>query len=432
MNFEEAVKYISDAACYGIVPGLESMTRLCRELSNPQDKLKIIHIAGTNGKGSTGAFINNILIKAGYRTGRYSSPSVIDYLDKIQIGTTMISKEDFCLYTQKVKNAVDAVVEKGFSHPTVFEIETAVAFSYFADQHCDIVLIEAGMGGKSDATNVIKKSILSVITSISMDHTKYLGDTLEKIAVQKAGIIKRNSNVATISQQPKVISVILNTCNDKRAQLKIAKIYNIENYSCSTTSQTFDYKRYKNIKINMIGKFQVENAALAVEACEILDDTGYSIDETAIYSGLAETVWPARFEIISADPLFIIDGAHNEAAAARLRETIDICFSDKKIIYIMGTFKDKNYPETVRLTAKRASKIYTVTPDLTSRSLPAQELAAVIKTYNPNVTACSSVKEAVDESLKSKYHMIIAFGSLSFLGQIRKYIKEVKPDAHQI
>lgn len=420
MNFDEAVDFISEAEGYGIVPGLDSIERLCRELSDPQKKLNIIHIAGTNGKGSTGAFIDSILRKAGYSTGRYISPAVMDHLEIIQKNGQNISPEDFGHYIGIVKDACERIIKKGFPHPTAFEIETAAAFCYFADSDCDLILLEAGMGGKEDATNIIDSSILSVITSISLEHTKFLGNTLEAIAEHKAGIIKHGGNVVTISQNTAVIDVLREKCTQRSAYLKIAKIYNITDYRFENNSQIFSYKELKDIKINLLGKFQVENAVIAIEACNILKKEGFLIKDENIYEGLLCASWPGRFQIISTgSPKFIIDGAHNESAAARLRESIDIYFADSRIVYIMGMFKDKNYDAVVKLTAKRAEKIYTITAP-GKRGLDAKLLAASVKPYNPNVTALDSAKEAVEKSLKENCDVIIAFGSLSFLNEIKR------------
>lgn len=422
MDFSEAKSFISEAESCGIVPGLDSIRRLCRELSDPQDKLRIIHIAGTNGKGSVGAFLNSILSKAGYRTGRYVSPAVMDYLEKIQADNKNISEKDFAFYTEKVKKAVESVTAKGFPHPTVFEIETAIAFCYFADKNCDVVLIEVGMGGRNDATNIIKKSVLSVITSISLDHTQILGSTIEQIAYEKAGIIKCGGNVVTISQNSQVTDIIRNVCHEKKAYLRISKIYNISEYSYSDGVQSFTYNDYENAKIHMLGKFQTENAALAIDACEVLMQEGFDISRENIYDGLYNASWPGRFEIIRNEkPLFIIDGAHNAAAAVRLRETIDIYFRDSSITYIMGTFKDKAYDENVRLTAKRAGKIFTVSPS-GNRGLDANLLSETIRQYNPNVVTTENIKDAVERSMKEKSDVVIAFGSLSFLGEVKQYV----------
>lgn len=422
MDFKEAVNYISEAEKYGIIPGLDSIKRLCRKLSDPQENLKIIHIAGTNGKGSAGTFIQSILAEAGCKTGRYVSPAVMDYLEIIQYNGQNITEDEFAGVISRVKDAAESIVEEGFPHPTVFELQTAAAFLYFSEKDCDLVLLEVGMGGKTDATNVISRSELSVITSISLEHMQFLGDSLEKIAAEKGGIIRQNGNAVTITQNPEVTDTLIKICEKKKASLTIAKIYNITDYSYSDGVQTFTYQNYKDLKISLLGKFQTENAVLAVEACHQLNKKGWCISEEHIRKGLAQARWPGRFEVIrKSSPVIIIDGAHNPSAAARLRETIDICFSERNITYITGTFKDKNYNEIARLTCKRARKIYTVSTE-GKRALSAERLAEAVRPYNSNVKAVSSPEEAVRQCIEDRAEIVIAFGSLSFLRKIKEYV----------
>lgn len=422
MNFKETVDYLASAEQYGIIPGLDSIKRLCHKLSDPQDTLNIIHIAGTNGKGSAGAFLETILRKAGYKTGRYISPAVMDYLEKIQYCGRNITEKEYADAVSKVKKAADEIVAEGFPHPTVFELETAAAFCFFASRDCDLILIEAGMGGRTDATNIINSSELSIITSISLEHTKFLGDTIEQIAAEKGGIIKQGGTVLTLMQNQAVTGVLTDICKQRGADLTITKLYNISDYSFSGTTQTFTYLDMKDLKINLLGKFQTENAALAIDACSILNDKGYVITEKNIREGLAEAKWPGRFEVIrDSSPMFIIDGAHNVSAAKRLRETIDICFTERHITYIMGTFKDKEYSEIARYTTKRADMIYTVSTE-GKRGLEAEKLAEAVKPYNSNVKAVSSVNEAVSKCFEDNCDIVIAFGSLSFLRKVKDCI----------
>ncbi|WP_044974169.1 folylpolyglutamate synthase/dihydrofolate synthase family protein [Ruminococcus sp. HUN007] len=426
MNFTETVDYLSSAEQYGIIPGLDSIKRLCHKLSDPQDTLNIIHIAGTNGKGSAGAFLESILRNAGYKTGRYVSPAVMDYLEKIQYCGRNITENEYAAAVSKVKKAADEIVSEGYPHPTVFELETAAAFCFFADHDCDLILLEAGMGGRSDATNIISSSELSIITSISLEHTKFLGNTIEEIAAEKGGIIKQGGSVLTLMQNQAVTGVLTDICRERGADLSITMIYNISDYSFTGTTQTFTYQNFKDLKIHLLGKYQTENAALAVDACSILNNKGYVITEDNIREGLSKTVWPGRFEVIrESSPMFIIDGAHNVSAARRLRETIDICFTERHITYIMGTFKDKEYSEIARYTTKRADMVYTVSTE-GKRGLDAEKLAEAVKPYNSNVKPVSSVAEAVSKCLEDNCDIVIAFGSLSFLKKIRDCVNGAK------
>lgn len=419
MIYCEAIKYIENCAKYGSVLGLDNICRLMEQLFNPQDSLKIIHIAGTNGKGSTGTFIDSILREQGYNTGRFISPFVIEYREIIQYNGQYISKEDFACFIDKVKNAADKIVSDGYPHPTPFEIETAVAFCYFYYKKCDFVLLEVGMGGKDDATNVINKSLISVITSISIDHTAFLGNTLEEIASIKSGIIKENGIVVASNQLSPVIDIINNRCYNKSAELITVDKYNIKNYFEKDYVQFFDYKNYKGMSTSMLGKFQLENAATAIETAEVLNRLGYKIDESSIYNGISGAVWPGRFQILNKNPIIIADGAHNPDAVIRLKESIDFYFHDNNVTFIMGIFKDKDYNRICEIIAECANKIICVQP-LSQRGLDKNILCETIKKYNKNAFTAESIEMAVKSACETsdKDDVIVIFGSLSFLGKI--------------
>lgn len=422
MNFEETVDFLTEAENFGIIPGLDSIKRLCGKLGNPQDKLRIIHIAGTNGKGSAGTFINSILTEAGYKTGRFVTPAVNDYLEIIQYNGRNISETEFADIMTRVRSAADCIVSEGYPHPTLFELQTAAAFGFLEEKKCDFALIECGMGGKNDATNLITANELAVITSVSLEHTQFLGDTIEKIAAEKGGIIKENGSLVTVTQDPSVTQILKQICSEKKADFTAAELSEITDYSFTDSVQSFSYKDYRCLTISMLGKYQTENAAAAVEACRKLRKKGYRISDQDIYRGLASARWPGRFEVIRASaPVVIIDGAHNPSAAAKLRESIKLCFSGKHIAFVTGSFKDKNYTETARLTADLAEKIYTVTTD-GKRSLSAEKLAEAIRPFNSSVTASGSVKAALEDAMSENYDVVIAFGTLSFIKKIRECV----------
>lgn len=406
MTYENAIEYINKNSENKIIPGLDNMKKLCALLGNPEKKIKTIHIAGTNGKGSVGTFIAEGLMQNGYNTGRYISPAVLDYRDKLTYNNKWISKKEFAETVAEVKS----LIEKSDCKPTVFELETAIAFYWLNKKKCDFAVIETGMGGRLDATNVTDK-IIAVITPISLDHTKFLGNTIEKITEEKAGIIK---NTAVSANQQLSINEIL-----KKHSKEIIFTAKANNITYNIEKTTFDYKNYKNIEISMLGRFQVENACIAIETLEKIDNMGYEIKN--IPNSIKNAQWNCRFQVISKNPLVIIDGAHNPHGALALRDNIDLYLKDKKIVYITGVLKDKNYDKIAEITAPYASKIFTIQSE-SSRALSAEEYSKVIYKYNKNVIPCTAIKEAVNSALN--YENILVFGSLSFMGEIYKIFKE--------
>lgn len=425
MKYNEAYEYMETIQSYGIVPGLSNIRELCRKLGNPQDSLQFVHIAGTNGKGSVLAYISTIMKNAGYRVGRYVSPAVFEYRELMQVNGRMISKSLLCEGVALIKKLCDEMVEEGFPHPTRFEAETAMAFWFFQKKACDIVVLETGMGGLMDATNLITTTQVAVLTSISMDHMKYLGDTPEKIAAQKAGIIKEGCDVVSLQQSSEAMEVIRRTAEAKRCPLRIADAAGVSHIRYGVERQRFDYKGMKNLEIRLAGKFQIENAILAAEAVEALRKHGFLVSEKALRKGLQETVWQGRFTVIGRKPLFLVDGAHNEDAAKKLADSIEFYFTNKRIIYIIGILKDKEYEKIINLTHQYADQIITVTPPENPRAMHAYELAQEIVRVHPQVTAVDSLEEAVEMSylLAGKDDVIISFGSLSYLGRLIKLVE---------
>lgn len=431
MKYQEALDYIESIQSYGIVPGLASITELCRRIGNPQERLKFVHIAGTNGKGSVLAYTSTILKSAGHRVGRYISPTIFEYRERIQVNGRNITKDALCEGVEKIRNACYEMVEAGLPHPTPFEVETALGFWYFDRQGCDIVVLEAGMGGLTDATNLIQNTEVAVLASISMDHMKFLGNTLEAIATQKAGIIKSGCEVVSAMQKEEVMDVVRLAAEDKKCSLHVADTDCIENLKCGTGKnlecQKFDYKGadgcvMKQLEIRLAGVVQPKNALLAIETVRMLQKRGYNISENAIRKGLKETVWVGRFSVISRKPLFVVDGAHNEDAARKLARSIEFYFTNKRIIYIMGILRDKEYEKVIELTQGYADQIITITPPENPRAMGAYELAQEIAKVHPNVTAVDSLEEAVEMArlLAGPEDVILAFGSLSYLGRLIK------------
>ena len=426
MNYQEAMEYMEKVGTYGIVPGLDSIRELCRRMGNPQDDLKFVHIAGTNGKGSTLAYISNILQAAGYRVGKYISPVIIEYCEKIQIGKQKISHKALCEGLEIIKKHCDEMVEAGFHHPTPFEIETALAFWYFKEKKCDIVVLETGMGGREDATNLIMTTQVAVLSSIGMDHMKFLGNSLEEIAAHKAGICKPGCQVVSMKQKEVAENIVAQTAAQMGCTLTIADAAEAKHVKYGLKKQTFDYGNYKKLEISLAGRFQVANAVLAVAAVQALEKCGYEIRENAIRKGLKETAWIGRLQLLEEYPLFIIDGAHNEDAAVKLADSIEFYFTNKRIIYIMGMLKDKEVDRVIALTEKYADQILTVTPPENPRAMHAYDLATEVAKVHTDVTAVDSLEEAVELShlLAGKDDVILCFGSLSYLGRVLKIMEK--------
>ena len=425
MNYEETLDYIASLSAYGIVPGLDSITELCRRLGNPQEALAFVHIAGSNGKGSVLAYVSTILKCAGYKVGRFSSPAIFEKREIIQVNGRSITKKAFCELAERIKAVCEEMVADGFSHPTPFEVETAMAFLYFKECGCNVVVMEVGMGGREDATNLIQNTKVAVLTPISMDHMQFLGKSLKEIAWQKAGIIKNGCYVVSAVQDADCMQVIAEEAATKGAALTVSGEATKVKYGL--VKQRFSYKNavgvaFEDLEITLAGKQQVENASLAVEVIGKLAECGYKVSEKQLRKGLYETIWPGRFQILSEKPYFVIDGAHNEDAAKKLAESVRFYFTNKRIIYIIGILRDKEYEKVIAETYAYADQIITVTSPNNPRALHALDLAQTVREYHPNVTAAGSLEEAVEMAylLAGKDDVIISFGSLSYLGEMTK------------
>lgn len=425
MTYEEARKYLSEVSKYGSVLGLDTIRELTRRLGNPQDALKFVHIAGTNGKGSVLAYLSTILTKAGYRTGRYISPTLFSYRERIQVDGERIGREELAQHTAAVRNAAESMVRDGMAPPTSFETETALAWLYFKEKQCDLVVLETGMGGALDATNIVTTSILEILTSISMDHMDFLGDTLAKIAVQKSGIIKPETNVVSAVQQQEAMEVIQDVCSARKCHLRTCDMGSLSCVTYGFETQRFHYKQWKNMEISLAGSYQILNAVTALEAVDALREEGYEITDNQVYEGMKATSWKGRFTLISREPVIIMDGAHNPGAAEELLKSINQYFSGKTLRYIFGMFRDKDYQKVIGMTAPAAEHIITVeTPD-NERAMPAALLKKEVEKVNPSVEAAENIDQAVQKTLEqcSRDDVIIIFGSLSFLGDAERAVR---------
>ena len=432
ISYQEARDFFENISSSGIVLGTEPMLNLLKRVGNPQEQLKFVHIAGTNGKGSTLAFISTIMTEAGYKVGRYSSPRVYEYEEFVQIDGNNITKEDFCKFTEPVKKAIEEIEAAGEPVPTVFEAETALGMLYFANKKCDLVIIECGLGGRDDATNVLDHVVCNVITSIGLDHTKFLGDTLAKIADVKAGIIRDNAPVVLSHQDEEVLNVVREHCKKMNAPLTITKPEEIVEHTKMETSSdgrvmmAFDYGKLKDIKVGLLGRYQLKNASTAIEVVKILNQTGYPITDEQMKKGLMKTVWKGRFETIATHPQVVVDGAHNPHGVVQLKESVQYYFKGKRIIAIMGVLADKNFDKEAKMMAPYFEKVYTVTPPNNPRALEASKLAQCVSKYHSDVTPCDSLKEAVKNAyhVANKEDVILIFGSLSYLGAIMREVEE--------
>lgn len=423
MNYEEAMNFIQNTNKFGSVLGLDNIRELLERLGNPQDQLRVVHIAGTNGKGSTLAFLAGIFRESGYRAGRYVSPASFSYEERFRINEENISKKDLCFYMEKIKNVAEEMVKDGLSHPTMFEIETALSFLYFLDKKVDVVLLETGMGGRLDATNVVKKPIATVIASIGMDHMQFLGDTLEKIASEKAGIIKEGCPVISYDNTKEVNEVIKNKAKQMHAKVTFVNSAGIRVLQESLNGESFSYRSsdgrwYEKIEIPLLGRHQINNAALALETLNVIKNY-YCISDFQTEDGMRKTIWRGRIEILEREPMVICDGAHNPDGAKSLLSFLQNNFTNQRLIYIMGVLSDKDYEQMVQILAPAADKIYTVAPD-NPGALSSRELCNCISKYHQNVEERQRLAECLSEVRQKaeKDDVIIICGTLSFQNEL--------------
>lgn len=426
MNYKEALKYIEETHKFGIRLGLDNMTKLLDLLGNPQDNLNIIHMSGTNGKGSTCSFITSILKEAGYKVGLYTSPFLETFTERIRINGENIPEEDVARIISLIKEKIEQMVKEGYSYPTEFEIVTTMAFYYYYEQNVDYVALEVGLGGRYDATNIIKSSQVSVIGSISLDHTNILGDNISKIAYEKGGIIKENGVAIVYNQSDEVKNVIKQICYDKNATYIETNFDDIDIKKSDIYSQVYDVtifdESYENIEIKLIGEHQINNSILALTVIKYLEgNKGLKIDDKSIRKGLINTKWPGRIEKISENPLFIIDGAHNEDGALSLAKAIDKNFKDRNLTLLIGMLEDKDIDSVLDILIPKFNKVITTTPD-NPRAIDSSKLKDKILRYTDNVVDKNDIEKALNYTLESSSDndVIISAGSLYMIGSIRR------------
>lgn len=411
---------------FGMVLGLDRMEELLRRLGNPQDDLKVIHVAGTNGKGSVSKYLEEGLSACGYKMGLYTSPYIETFNERIRYDGADISDEDLEYYGQKVVSAAEAMVADGLDSPTEFEVVTAIAFLYFADRQADITILEVGLGGIGDSTNVVKSPLASVITSISYDHMAQLGSSLAEIAVNKAGIIKTGCPVIANVPQRDAAKIIA-----RKAYAMGSRLYDISGIRAAVSDETpfsqkvsmeLYEKSYSDVEISMVGRHQAENLKTALATLEILRKSGaVKLDREALYEGLKRARQPGRFEVISEDPVVIIDGAHNEAGAQALQETMAQHFAGKKILLVAGILADKEIDSIVKFLTKITDHIIVTEPD-NPRKLAAEKLAEHVAEFGVAAEAVPDVEAAVHRAkeLADDYDVILFAGSLYLIGDVRR------------
>ncbi|MHB8064049.1 MAG: bifunctional folylpolyglutamate synthase/dihydrofolate synthase [Ruminiclostridium sp.] len=423
MNYDEAMVYIHGTLKFGSKPGLQRICKLLELMGNPHKKLKFVHIAGTNGKGSTSAFISNILNNSGYRTGLFTSPYIQRFTERIRINNKEIAEDELAELITYAKSKIDIMLNLGLDHPTEFEINTAIAFEYFYRQKCQINVIEAGLGGREDSTNIIESPEVSVITTISLDHTDILGGTITEIAQHKAGIIKPDSDAVIYPQKPEVEIIFEQVCKSQNSTIHKVSLASLALKEYSLDGQLFDYKNYKDLYIRLLGDHQLHNAAVAIDACEILVHKGFKIDYNNIRKGLTETIWPGRLEIISKNPLILIDGAHNFEGGQSLNAALEKYFANKCKVFIVGFLRDKDYHQIMAMLASKAKLIITVTPN-NERAIPSSELANILRQFSNNVQDGITLENSLKLALENidEESVICVFGSLYMIGEFRSFI----------
>ena len=410
MTYEEALEYIHGISWTFCKPGLERTEELCERLGNPQKDLRFIHVAGTNGKGSFCSMTASILQAAGYKVGLYTSPYIYRFNERMSVNGNDIPDDTLAEITAFVKPHADAMKDK----PTEFELITAIAFEYFRREKCDVVVLECGMGGRLDSTNIIREPYLSVITGISLDHTAFLGDTVEKIAREKAGIIKDSAPLLFGGEDGGAKAVISEVAAERKSDIYFPDYSELKISGATLDGCVFDYKDLQNVKIMLLGLYQTRNAALVIEAIKILNRRGLSISDDALRAGLSAARWRARFEIIDKEPTVIFDGAHNPEGIEAAVKSIKHYFGEQKLVLVSGVLSDKDYNKIADSMAEVISHAFTITPD-NPRALSAENFAKVLSSRGINAAATNGIGEALrlgKEKAKELDTALCCLGSL--------------------
>ena len=422
MNAEQAIAYIHSVCWKGSIPGLGRTQELLEKMGNPEKKLKFVHIAGTNGKGSTAAMTASILSKAGYWTGLYTSPYIYRFHERIQVDGVEISDEDLTEITEYVKPLADSMAQS----PTEFELVCCIAFEYFYRKKCDIVVLEVGMGGAWDATNVIEVPEVAVITNIGLDHTEYLGDTVEKIAASKSGIFKPHGHAVVYRSTPSVEAVYERVCAERDVSLRKADFDGLVLKAHTLEGQVFDCGSRKNLVLPLLGDHQLHNASVVLSIADTLIGEGWKISEQNIYDGIRDVRWPGRFDIVCRKPLFIIDGGHNPQCIEALVKNIRDYLAGKKVVALTGVLADKDYADMYKPVMPLVDRFVCITPP-NPRKLEAEQLARYLRQAGAQAQASESILDGVKQAMElaGKDGVVLCFGSLYSIGGIRDALKDL-------
>jgi len=429
LNYLDALNYINDKEKFGSRLGLEVIGKLLELLGNPHRGMKYIHIAGTNGKGSTSSYLTAALKEAGYDVGLFISPYLEKFNERISINGIDIPDERLAEITKRVKDNIDIMIAEGYEHPTTFEIVTTIAFIYFSEENPDYVVLEVGLGGRADSTNVIEDSIASVITTIDYDHVDVLGDTLDKIAYEKAGIIKKKGLVVTYPQQEEAIRVIKQVCSEQLAELVEYSMDNTRIKELGEYGGRFDFRYkdtlYKDFMIGLIGEHQIYNASLALMTLLTLRDRDLiDIDDNQIRAGLQKARWKGRLEVLKRNPTFLIDGAHNPQGIKTLADSLNRFKYDRLILGI-GILKDKDVDHIIETIIPLADEIIVTEVDM-PRKMDAESLGKKLRKYNKNIYVKKNIDKAIEKAyqLANREDLIVFGGSLYLIGDVRKILME--------
>ncbi|MDI9476234.1 MAG: bifunctional folylpolyglutamate synthase/dihydrofolate synthase [Natronincolaceae bacterium] len=429
MNYEQALDYIHGTYKFGSKLGLENTRYLLNLLGNPHKDLKVIHVAGTNGKGSVSSYIHTVLKEEGYKVGLYISPYLEEFTERMIVNGEEISRERLAEVTETVKEKVEQMVRDGKNHPTEFEVVTSIAFCYYAQENVDFLVLEVGLGGRLDSTNVVEDPLVSVITPIGFDHMEYLGDTLEEIAYEKGGIIKENGFVLLYPQEKEVMGVLEGLSKERNSRLFVIDFDELTIHRSNMEEQVFSVnvlgKSYDNVKIKLAGIHQIYNACTALGAIEILRKyRNVNISDEAVLKGLYNTKWAGRFEVLQKEPLIIIDGAHNLHGADSLRKNIEILLKDYKITFVVGMLQDKDVKAVLEDLIPLANKVIATRPD-NPRAMRAADLAEQLKMFGKETHFYEDIKEAIKTAIEitKQDEAIIFAGSLYMIGEVRKILK---------